>query len=1221
MFKKSVTFLLALTMVFTMAFGLCMTSYAQDGENEEAENTFKSISDSDDDPVMFADESGETVNIEISGEADTVLSSSGNVSVIELDSDYVSYTSASTVTLQAASEVRNGIYFLNGIYLSFYSLDDGSFTKAYMFDGCTSAFVEGRYLYVLYKYNYSCYVYDLDEGELERTVTFDNLSSEDTVTSLYAVGADASGRIYVATGGTADSESIYQVWLYSEDGTLLSSAATDVRIYAFDGFDDSGNFYMETYYNWVYWGYDHPGRAITMGNVTDDEISFVDTSGSVTISGILTYSLNALEYICQSSYYLHQKGADVIGGHYLVTASTTYGRVYVVDTSDDMSTVLYLSRSAIEESQTIINYDLNSIGVRTVYNEANDTIVIYENSKTLNEYDIETGEITGTYETAHYVFNLITMGDYVVAIEKEDGVFYMEIINWAAPVSFTISGSSSMKVGTSQQLSAESSADYELSYEWSSSDPSIVSVTSSGKVSAWKAGTATVSYISPDGKYSASFKIKVSGTAVSTPSSYSVSLNGLISNNISDNNYSTYASIVNSYILQNSDGTFTRAEYTGSEILIETYSSSYTLKSSKTLSMELSYFGGLYSGEDYNYIVYGQSNTSESDSVEVIRVVKYSKSWNRISACSIYGANTYIPFEAGSLRMTELNGSLYIYTCHEMYDIGDGYHHQANMTFVIDEDSMEVTDSYYDIMNYSYGYVSHSFNQFIQTDGEYIYRVDHGDASPRGIYLSRIEEGDSVTDVSYTTVFKILGTSGVNSTGVSIGGFELSDDNCLIVGNSVDMSDSSTYKASGQRNIFLTVTDKDYLTTTQIWLTDYTSSDGVTPRTPELVKISDDQFLIMWEEYYSETGLTLTAMVTVNGDGTQTSDIVYTEVRLSDCQPITTDSGLVIWYVTDGSDTVLYQINSFDLSSYSLDGLCYLSGTWYYFEDGSFASDYTGLASNSSGTWYVEEGIVDFGYTGLIKFDGTWYYIKGSKVASNYTGLASNSAGTWYVENGIVDFGYTGLATVNGTTYYISGNKVSTATGLYKISGTWYYFVSGAVASDFTGVVSNSAGTWYVEDGIVDFSYTGLATVDGVLYYISNSKVSTNTGLYKFNGIWYYFESGAVDYAYTGLVKNSVGWWYVENSIVDFGYTGLVEYNGKYWFVYDSNIKFVTGLYKINGTWYYISNGAWASSYTGLASNSAGTWYVEDGIVDFDYSGTVTINGTKYTIKNSKVTS
>ena len=107
-----------------------------------------------------------------------------------------------------------------------------------------------------------------------------------------------------------------------------------------------------------------------------------------------------------------------------------------------------------------------------------------------------------------------------------------------------------------------------------------------------------------------------------------------------------------------------------------------------------------------------------------MRVVRYDSAWNRKAACNISGINTYIPFDAGSLRMDEAGGRLYVHTCHEMYDDGDGYHHQANMTFVITESTMKLADSYSDSMNLSAGYVSHSFNQFVRVlDGE-IYRGD-----------------------------------------------------------------------------------------------------------------------------------------------------------------------------------------------------------------------------------------------------------------------------------------------------------------------------------------------------------------------------------------------------------------------------------------------------------------------------------------------------------------
>ena len=130
-----------------------------------------------------------------------------------------------------------------------------------------------------------------------------------------------------------------------------------------------------------------------------------------------------------------------------------------------------------------------------------------------------------------------------------------------------------------------------------------------------------------------------------------------------------------------------------------------------------------------NYIVFGQNNKNENNSAEIIRIVKYSKNWSRISDCKIYGSNTTAPFNAGSLRMIELDGKLYVYTCHEMYADSNNLNHQANMLFTVDESTMKTTDSMYEVSNLQNGYVSHSFNQFIATDGAYIYRVDHSESN------------------------------------------------------------------------------------------------------------------------------------------------------------------------------------------------------------------------------------------------------------------------------------------------------------------------------------------------------------------------------------------------------------------------------------------------------------------------------------------------------------
>ena len=203
-------------------------------------------------------------------------------------------------------------------------------------------------------------------------------------------------------------------------------------------------------------------------------------------------------------------------------------------------------------------------------------------------------------------------------------------------------------------------------------------------------------------------------------------------------------------------------------------------------------------------------------------------------------------------------------------------------------------------------------NQFVQTDGEYLYRVDHGDAVPRTVAITRCKLDDKITNIRGSYALRIEGNAGDNNTGVSVGGFELSDENCLVVGNSVAQN-SENFSAYGQRNIFLSVLSKDFKQREIYWLTNYTSNDKISPSTPQLVKLNDSAFLIMWEESSSH-GI-LTKMCTVTADGTLTSEITAMPCRLSDCQPFYASDGLVKWYVTDSNTLTIYQQNPFTLNA------------------------------------------------------------------------------------------------------------------------------------------------------------------------------------------------------------------------------------------------------------------------------------------------------------------
>lgn len=394
-------------------------------------------------------------------------------------------------------------------------------------------------------------------------------------------------------------------------------------------------------------------------------------------------------------------------------------------------------------------------------------------------------------------------------------------------------------------------------YSWKSSDPKIASINRAGQVFGWSKGEAVITVSTTSG-LSAQCTVTVTGEpSVQDPDKTATVTDGYASNNHSLNDYAIWSKTVNSYLIPNADGTFARVEHCGGKMIVENYSAAGKKTGSKTVAMELSLFGGFYSGSDHNYFVFGQANPNDSDEEEVMRIVKYSKDFQRIGAVSVYGANTNIPFEAGSLRMTETAGKLYIHTCHEMYTDSDGLNHQANMTFVINENDMSVEQSYYDVLNLAQaGYVSHSFNQFIQTDGENIYRVDHGDYAPRGIALIKSQVGGSITKVDYAIPVGLGKVTGghYNSTGASVGGFEISSENCIIAGNAVDF-ESESANTSDQRNIFISITDKQLTQAKTVWLTNYDKQQGINVQTPQLVKIGEDQFLVMWQEGSKPRGI------------------------------------------------------------------------------------------------------------------------------------------------------------------------------------------------------------------------------------------------------------------------------------------------------------------------------------------------------------------------------
>ena len=384
----------------------------------------------------------------------------------------------------------------------------------------------------------------------------------------------------------------------------------------------------------------------------------------------------------------------------------------------------------------------------------------------------------------------------------------------------------------------------------------------------------------------------------------------LLVSNLHKNNYTYYwAQVMDSYLVHHQDGSFTRIQYANGMVYIEEYDSDFMLVSGKTLQGELPRFGGFYNDGSHYYLVFGQDNPEEDDNQEVIRVIKYTHQWKRVGDAPVYGANTTVPFDAGSLRMVASGGALYIRTSHEMYQSDDGYNHQSCMTIKVDTEGMMVEDIAYEVQNSSAGYISHSFNQFIKVDEGNLITLDHGDAHPRSAVLSKYN-GDRLgiwNSVTTVNTLKYAGNVGANNTNATLGGFEISNTAYLTAGSSGSQDGISQQT---NKNIYITVTPKTNFTdegTTLIWLTDYADSN-FTCSNPQLVEISKDRYLVLWEEHTAEKGNYI-KYVFIDGKGELIGEVYEGNAQLSDCQPIY-DGTNVVWYVTDGAELKFYTIHA-----------------------------------------------------------------------------------------------------------------------------------------------------------------------------------------------------------------------------------------------------------------------------------------------------------------------
>ena len=781
------------------------------------------------------------------------------------------------------------------------------------------------------------------------------------------------------------------------------------------------------------------------------------------------------------------------------------------------------------------------------------------------------------------------------------------------PTHVTLEGQTTLMEGESTHLDAvyDLGIDYFIT-TYTSSDLSIASVNEQGNVCAWKPGTVTITGRFEDTEVKDTIEITVVAREVVQERDTIELSDGEVTYNKDNNNYFTWTENQVSFLTQTDGGSLMRVEQSEQGYVMAEYTDvSGKVVSAVQIPLELEQLAGFLDGEEYYYLVFTVPDYDKIPGTEIMRVVKYDKEWNRLIACSVcsdHGGRdfTYIRriSNAGTTRMAEQDGVLYIQTSMDDYRLYTTEYHQSGISFEIRESDMTFLDG----IN---PFVSHDFNQFVKIKDGMVYSLNHNDGNPiRGISLYQYPVyGTEYRYREPREIFYIEGEIGANYTGISVGGFELGESRGIVAFN-YDEKQADHYNS---RNIYVASIDLDPEGGLPdiIQITPYDISEGIFCGTPTLVKISDWQFLLMWREIRYRDGMVIDeapryAMATIDQYGNIRDGIIYSkQFALSDCQPVVLADGTVSWYVTNGNLVKYYNIDPYHLVKQELSGIpvdrIWMSpseieltkGCTFWPESKVFPVDADNQkiwwsSSDESIATVDEQGIIQILETGDVvitgvsdenpairtqcrihvvpcsgwdQHDGIWYYINDD--GSRATGWKKiNSKWYYFASDGAMK---TSWQKIGSKWYYFSGGGIM-QTGWKQVSDKWYYLGTDGVMRTKWQQVS---GKWYYL-GTSGVMQTKWQQVGGKWYYLGTNGVM-QTGWVKVSGKWYYLGTDGV--MRTGWQKISKKWYY-------FGTDGVMRTDwqkiSKKWYYFGTSGVMVTGTQTIGGkTYTFGSDGVW----------------------------------------------
>lgn len=387
--------------------------------------------------------------------------------------------------------------------------------------------------------------------------------------------------------------------------------------------------------------------------------------------------------------------------------------------------------------------------------------------------------------------------------------------------------------------------------------------------------------------------------------------------NVGRNDYSVDSHVLNSYIVSTDSGfmkvqNYPKNPYINTSDTVKLtatyYDKDFNILSEKDIPIELPRFGAFYESANNYFICTGADNIDEKENIEVFRLTKYDKNWNRLGSYSGIAAPKMVKQFCGSgCRMEIYDDIMYVIDGCANGSARQG--HQMSSGILIDTGSMTLVEYG------QFGGISHSFNQFIKRDGEYMVKVEQGDAyTTRGIHIVKMGQysPDNIRRIYGKGSAKLIcfpGDSGVNYTGVSLGSLEVSDTRYLVAGSGVYRTGVTEDNFNNYRtkDIFIASIEKATMSEESInvnWLTNIPTSgeNHTNATTPYLVKVENSKFMVVWTEGKKAKYLF------IDGEGNTISDEYSFTGSLSDCTPILCD-GRVVWYTTKNDKDTFYSIS------------------------------------------------------------------------------------------------------------------------------------------------------------------------------------------------------------------------------------------------------------------------------------------------------------------------